>query len=99
MLRCADNSLYTGVTTDVERRLEEHNENPKKAAKYTRARRPVSLAYVEMAIDRSAACKRESNIKRFPSQRKEALVDSFLATGAVATASTATAQSTIKLPK
>ncbi|MDG1907036.1 MAG: GIY-YIG nuclease family protein [Arenicella sp.] len=99
MLRCADNSLYTGVTTDVERRVEEHNENSKKAAKYTRARRPVSLAYVETAMDRSAACKRESNIKRLPSQHKEALVDGFQASSSFTLVSSAIAQSTVKSPK
>ena len=99
MLRCADNSLYTGVTTDVERRVEEHNEDPKKAAKYTRARRPVSLAYVESAIDRSAACKRESSIKRLPSKHKEALAEEFQASTQHTLATSTMSQSTVKSPK
>lgn len=73
ILRCSDNSLYTGVTTDCERRLHEHNHSPR-GAKYTRARRPVTLAYREQASSRSAAQQREAEIKRLTAKQKEALI-------------------------
>ena len=73
ILRCSDNSLYTGVTTDCERRLHEHNHSPR-GAKYTRARRPVSLAYRETLVDRSSAQKREAQIKRLNATQKAALI-------------------------
>ena len=63
ILRCADGSLYTGVTTDTERRVTEHNQSDRLGAKYTRVRRPVSLVYRELCSNRSAACKREAQIK------------------------------------
>jgi putative endonuclease len=63
MLRCADGTLYTGVATDVRRRLREHNGDARLAARYTRARRPVTLIYSEVAADRAAACRRECQIK------------------------------------
>lgn len=74
MVRCADNSLYTGVAKDVARRVEEHNNNDQLGAKYTRARRPVSLVYQETCADRSAACKRESAIKQLSKDAKESLI-------------------------
>ena len=73
MLRCADNSLYTGVTTNIERRLKEHNED-KAGAKYTRAKRPVFLVYEEPAESRSAACQREYQLKQLKKSDKESLV-------------------------
>ena len=73
MLRCADNSLYTGVTTDVERRLKEHNE-AKLGAKYTRAKRPVFLVYEEPAESRSAACQREYQLKQLKKTEKESFI-------------------------
>lgn len=73
MLRCADNSLYTGVTTDVERRLKEHNE-AKLGAKYTRAKRPVALVYEESAESRSAACQREYQLKQLRKSDKELFI-------------------------
>ena len=73
MLRCSDNSLYTGVTNNLERRVDEHN-NGKQAAKYTRARRPVKLVYHENAESRSAATKRECEIKALPKVEKEKLL-------------------------
>lgn len=63
ILRCADGTLYTGVTTDLVRRVEEHNASPK-GARYTRARRPVALVYSERFASRSAASKREAAIKK-----------------------------------
>ncbi|MDG1751667.1 MAG: GIY-YIG nuclease family protein [Thalassotalea sp.] len=77
LLRCADNSLYTGVTTDIERRVQEHNHCNKKGAKYTRVRRPVALAYQESAIDRKTACQREYQLKQLTKPEKEQLVSSF----------------------
>ena len=72
MLRCRDNSLYTGYTDDVERRLAVHNSG--KGAKYTRSRLPVSLAYQEACADKSTALKREYAIKRLKKPEKEALI-------------------------
>ncbi len=74
ILRCADGSLYTGITRDVARRVEEHNSNGL-AARYTRARRPVALVYQEPAATRSAASKREYRIKRMTRVDKQKLVD------------------------
>ena len=79
MVRCADGSLYTGITTNVERRVEEHNTNNRLAANYTRARRPVALVYQECAVTLSAAGKREYQIKRMSRREKEALVFSAAA--------------------
>ena len=74
MVRCADNSLYTGITTDLERRLREHNEC-KAGSRYTRARRPVILAYQEASDSRSSASRREHEIKRLSPSAKQALID------------------------
>ena len=74
IVRCADGSLYTGIATDVARRVEEHNSDKLLAANYTRARRPVALAYQEPAVTRSAAGKREYQIKKMSRKEKEALV-------------------------
>ena len=73
LLRCDDQSLYCGVTTDLERRVKEHNESPK-GAKYTRVRRPVSLAFSQTAINRSEACQLEAKIKKLSKVNKERLV-------------------------
>jgi len=70
MLECADGTLYTGIATDLERRLEEHNHSPK-GAKYTRTRRPVKLVYTEEYADRSAASKREYEIKKKMSRKEK----------------------------
>ena len=63
MVQCADETFYTGIATELERRIEEHNSSDK-GAKYTRARRPVSLVYSEVYPDRSSASKREYEIKK-----------------------------------
>jgi putative endonuclease len=76
-LRCADNSLYAGVTTDLVRRLQEHNTCNKKGSKYTRARRPVKLVYAEAQENRQLACKREYQLKQLTKIHKEALVNNF----------------------
>lgn len=73
ILRCADNTFYTGIARDVERRLEEHNAGTL-GAKYTRPRRPVALVYHEAAPNRSAAARRECAIKRLSRSDKEALI-------------------------
>ena len=73
ILACHDNSLYTGITTDLERRVQEHNEG-NKGSKYTRARRPVKLVYSEPAIDRSTASQREIQLKSLSSDKKRALI-------------------------
>lgn len=75
MLRCADGSLYTGVTTDLQRRLEQHNGERAGGARYTRCRRPVELVWHETGHDRSSAHKREAAVKRLPRQGKLALLD------------------------
>ena len=72
MLRCADNTLYTGITTDIQRRIKEHN-NKQAGAKYTRAKRPVTLVYSEAIPNRSAALKREAEIKKLSKREKENL--------------------------
>ena len=63
IVQCADETLYTGIATDLERRIDEHNHSDK-GAKYTRARRPVTLVYHETFEDRSTASKREYEIKK-----------------------------------
>lgn len=74
ILRCADNSLYTGVTLDVNKRLDEHNGVTSNGAKYTQARRPVRLVYQEESASRSDACKREYVIKSLSKTEKESLL-------------------------
>ena len=74
ILRCADNSLYTGVTVDLDKRLDEHNGIGKNGAKYTQGRRPVELAYQEAANSRTEACKREYAIKSLSKVDKESLI-------------------------
>ncbi len=74
MLRCSDNSYYTGIAKDLSRRLQQHNNGPK-GAKYTRSRRPVKLVYQEQQDDRSSALKREYEIKQLQPQAKRALAE------------------------
>lgn len=73
VVRCGDGTLYTGVTTDVARRVAQHNAGT--AAKYTRSRLPVVLAYREAAKDRGAALRREIAIKRLSRAEKLKLVN------------------------
>lgn len=73
VLRCGDDSLYTGYTTDVERRLREHRDGS--GAKYTRGRGPLELVHVETYESQSAAMSREYEIKQFSRARKERLVE------------------------
>ena len=72
ILRCGDGSLYTGITTDVQRRLEAHRAG--KGAKYTRGRGPLELVYREEWGTHSEALKRELEIKRLPREEKEKLL-------------------------
>lgn len=72
LLRCADNSLYTGITNDLQRRVEQHNAGT--AARYTRARGPVKLVYQEPAESRSNALKREYAIKQLTRGQKQQLI-------------------------
>jgi putative endonuclease len=74
LLRCSDNSLYTGITRDINRRIDEHNSNDRLASAYTRARRPVKLVYQEFHENRSSASKREAEIKKLTKIEKEKLV-------------------------
>lgn len=71
LLRCRDGSLYTGITNDLRRRLASHETG--KGSAYTRARRPLTLAYQESLPDRSAALKREAAIRRMTRAEKLAL--------------------------
>lgn len=73
ILRCSDKSLYTGVTTDITRRIKEHN--TVRGAKYTRVRQPVFVVYQEVFPDRSSAQTREAAIKKLNRKQKEALLD------------------------
>ena len=72
MVQCADGTYYTGITTDLSRRVTEHNESAK-GARYTSTRRPVVLVYQEEAADRSAASKAESKLKRLTRAQKSLL--------------------------
>lgn len=74
ILRCADGTYYTGITTDLNRRVAEHN-GARSGARYTRARRPVELIYSEICSHRSAAAKREYAIKRLSQLKKIELVN------------------------
>lgn len=73
IVKCGDNSLYTGITTDVERRVAEHNEGVR-GAKYTRARRPVSVVYSSEHPDKSEALKEEHRIKQLSRAEKMILI-------------------------
>tara|TARA_R110001592_G_scaffold70545_1_gene216043 strand:+ start:6096 stop:6377 length:282 start_codon:yes stop_codon:yes gene_type:complete len=77
-LRCNDNSLYAGITTDINRRLHQHN-HTKLGAKYTRAKRPVTLSFIETASDKSTASKREYQLRNLTKLQKERLVSTYLA--------------------
>jgi len=73
LLRCADGSLYTGITSDLPRRLAQHNGERAGGPRYTRGRRPVTLLWSEAAASRSAAQQREAAIKKLSRRRKLAL--------------------------
>lgn len=72
MVLCGDNTLYTGIAADVERRIRVHNSG--QGAKYTRSRLPVRLVYKEEGLTKSEALKREIAIKKLTRKEKEALI-------------------------
>ncbi len=74
IVRCLDESLYTGITCNVERRIKEHNSGRGKASRYTRGRRPVCLIYQERYKSRSEASVREYQIKQMSHHEKENLI-------------------------
>lgn len=73
ILRCADGSLYTGITTDLERRLDQHNRGC--GAKYTRGRGPVELIFTQSCFSQGEALKQEHAIKKMPLKQKWQLID------------------------
>lgn len=74
ILKCKDESLYTGITTDLERRFDQHNKGT--ASRYTRTRTPVKMVYTEMVNDKSSALKREYAIKQLTRAEKLDLIKS-----------------------
>ncbi len=74
IVECADGSLYTGITKDLDRRVDEHNSDNQLGASYTRGRRPVALLYHESHKARSSAAKREYEIKRMSRGEKERMI-------------------------
>ena len=76
ILRCADKTLYTGITTDIKRRVSEHNEN-KLGAKYTASRRPVKLVYSKRFKNRANASREEARIKSLNRNQKLELIKKF----------------------
>jgi len=76
ILRCRDNSLYCGQTNNLERRINEHNFNKNKSAKYLRGKKPVKLVYSEKYSTLQEAMKREVQIKKLTKAKKEAMIES-----------------------
>jgi putative endonuclease len=74
IVACADGTYYTGIATDVQRRIQEHNGSKPKGARYTSARRPVMLVYEAAFATRSEASKEEARIKRLTRQEKHELI-------------------------
>jgi len=77
ILKCSDNTLYTGITTDIKRRLRQHNWEIVWGAKYTSIRKPVKMVYFEECEDRSSATKREIEIKKLKKEDKINLIKNF----------------------
>lgn len=75
ILKCRDDTFYTGYTIDIERRLVEHQQGI--ASKYTRGRTPVELVYLEQKPDKNAAMQREWQIKQMPKSAKQKLIESL----------------------
>ncbi|MFA6492856.1 MAG: GIY-YIG nuclease family protein [Patescibacteria group bacterium] len=75
IVRCSDNSLYSGITNNINERISKHNKG--KGAKYTSCRRPVKLVYSEECEDISSARKREEQVKRWKKEKKEVLIKDF----------------------
>lgn len=76
ILECADQTLYTGITTDLKRRTAEHNKN-KLGAKYTATRRPVKIVYSKKYKNRSAALKEEVRVKKLTRQQKLSVIKKY----------------------
>ena len=74
LLRCSDNSLYCGQTKDLQKRIQEHNFDNVKSAKYTKGKRPVKLVYFEKYKTINEVLKREFEIKKLTKEKKEVLV-------------------------
>ena len=74
LIRCKDNSLYTGITTDVKRRFKEHQGNDRKGSKYLRGKAPLKLVLKKKIGDKSLVSKVEAKVKKLPKTRKELLV-------------------------
>lgn len=77
LVRCSDNSLYAGWTNDIEKRMKSHNNGT--GAKYTKPRRPVTLAYLEVFETKSEAMKREAALKKMSHRQKEELIANYSA--------------------
>lgn len=74
IVRCSDNSLYSGQTNNIENRIKEHNSSKSRSAKYTKIRRPVKLVYFEKFETIREAMRRERQVKKWTKARKEVLV-------------------------
>jgi len=74
MIRCSDDSLYTGITNDLQKRFQQHVEG--KGAKYFRGRQPLEVVHLEQCPDRSSASKREAQIKKLTPEQKRSLAES-----------------------
>jgi putative endonuclease len=77
IIRCANSHLYTGITTDISRRLAEHQASGAKAAKYLKGKGPLTLVYQQPLADRSEALKREIAIKKYSRQQKLLLIEQY----------------------
>lgn len=76
IVRCADSTLYTGYTFDLEKRIEQHN-STNQGAKYTKMRRPVKLVYYEILSNQKEAIKREREIKKLSRDKKLQMINEF----------------------
>ena len=74
IVQCVDSALYTGITSNIDRRIKEHNANDKLGSRFVRVRRPVKLIYSEIKQSRSEALKRESEIKGWSRKKKFILI-------------------------
>jgi len=85
IVECADRTFYTGIATDVRRRVLEHNGAKGKGARYTSARRPVVLVFEARFTTRSDALKEEARIKQLTRQQKQTLISAARAAGSKGT--------------
>jgi len=76
ILKCSDDTYYTGITVELSRRLEEHNSS-EKGAKYTRGRRPVQAVYIKKFKNRSEASKQEAEIKKLTREQKIEMIKKY----------------------